>query len=354
MKFKKVDIDKVKRNPNQPRKEFDEQSIQELANSIKKDGLFQPILVRKKEGFYEIVQGERRYRACKMLSFTEMPVMIQELNDEDAFHLAVVENIQREQMTAIEEAEAFKKYIELGYTQEQIANKVSKSRSYVLNRLQLLELSPNIIRMIENNQLSSSHIKPLNKLKNTVAKLINHDKGFQMLQEEFYNEHKHEEKISVKVLNDWTDQLREILLSSIVAAFNGHGDKVISYIEIDDVAFPKTFKNLCKIYDLHISSLERKDIHFLLDRALIENDKLKKSEIYRIYEDLEKHIFDKNLDLERVWSQRGMDKKSLSEQTLEEITESIKEHRNTLQEVVESRGYNLNDLERDLGIIYNV
>src|SRR5690606_13026930 len=119
-KLKTIQLSEIITNPNQPRKHFDEQAHQELAESIKKDGLQEAILVRPKGDKFEIVQGERRYRAPKLAGLESIQAKVREVDDEEAFHLAVIENIQREQLSPIEEARAFARYVELGYTHEEI------------------------------------------------------------------------------------------------------------------------------------------------------------------------------------------------------------------------------------------
>src|SRR5699024_10162034 len=162
MKIYSINLSKVKRNENQPRKHFDEDSIKELSESIKKDGLMQPITVREvSRDTFEIVQGERRYRACKLADLSEMTAIIKELDDEEAFHLSVIENIQREDMTAIEEALAFQKYVEMGYTHKEIAEKISKGRTYVTQRLRLLKLIPEVHDMIAIGVIQEGHAKQL-------------------------------------------------------------------------------------------------------------------------------------------------------------------------------------------------
>ncbi|MET3210803.1 UNVERIFIED_CONTAM: ParB/RepB/Spo0J family partition protein [Paenibacillus sp. PvR008] len=135
-----IPMSNIQPNPNQPRKQFDEESLRELADSIVADGLQSPILVRRVGEGYEIVQGERRYRAHVLAGLSSIRAEIRDLSDTEAFHLAVIENIQREQLTDIEEAHAFQNYVELGYTHEQVAEKVKKSRTYVTSKLRLLKL----------------------------------------------------------------------------------------------------------------------------------------------------------------------------------------------------------------------
>lgn len=165
----KIKLTEMVINYNQPRKYFDEEKLNELALSIVADELQEPILVRPMEGGkYEIVQGERRYRAHQLAGLNEIEVKIKELNDENAFHLSVIENIQREQLTPIEEAHAFMKYVEMGYTHEQIAEKVSKSRTYVTSRLRLLKLVPYIHDWIAKGILSDGHAKQILKMESIV------------------------------------------------------------------------------------------------------------------------------------------------------------------------------------------
>src|SRR5690606_12651794 len=205
MNLKTIKLTEIVANPNQPRKHFDEQALQEIAEPIKKDGLQEPILVRPKGDKYEIVQGERRYRAHKLAGLETIQAKVKEVDDEDAFHLAVIENIQREQLTPIEEARAFARYVEMGYTHEEIAKKVSKGRTYVTQRLRLLNLITEIQDMIAKGILSKGHAEVLlaskNKIANSLEVSLATQKtwdSFEFIQRKFINEFKEVEKISVK------------------------------------------------------------------------------------------------------------------------------------------------------------
>src|SRR5690606_776554 len=155
----------------------------------------EPILVRPiKDKQYEIVQGERRFRAHQLNGMEEIEVKIRELNDEDAFHLAVIENIQREQLTPIEEAQAYLKYVEMGYTHEQIAHKVSKSRTHVTTRLRLLKLLPFIQDWIAEGVLSEGHAKQILKMESVINRFWRNvtyfsESPFEKFQRKFHHEY---------------------------------------------------------------------------------------------------------------------------------------------------------------------
>lgn len=155
----------LKPNPNQPRKNFAEAELEDLANSIREKGILQPILVRPVKGVsdsYEIVAGERRWRAAQRAKLHDVPVVIREMEDSEAFELAIVENVQREDLNAIEEASAYHELIDrFKYTQEQIAKEVGKSRSHVANTVRLLRLPESVRAMIRNGQLTAGHARTL-------------------------------------------------------------------------------------------------------------------------------------------------------------------------------------------------
>ncbi|NRB10907.1 MAG: ParB/RepB/Spo0J family partition protein [Rickettsiaceae bacterium] len=156
-------IEEIEINSLQPRKKFDEAKIQELADSITSKGLVQPIIVNKqKNGKYKIIAGERRYRACITAGLQEISVIIKELSDKEVLEIALIENIQRQDLTAIEEAEGFQKLIaEYGYTRDEIAGALGKSSSHVANLLRLNQL-PNAVKdMVNNKQLTMGHVRCL-------------------------------------------------------------------------------------------------------------------------------------------------------------------------------------------------
>ncbi len=160
-----INLDEIRPNPHQPRKVFDEDSLNDLANSIKKNGVFQPIIVKRSIKGYDLVAGERRFRASKLAGLTTIPAIVRDFSEEQMIEIALLENLQRENLNAIEEALAYKSMIEkLHITQEELSNKVSKSRSHITNILGLLRLPKEIQDMIVNNQLTMGHARVLSKL----------------------------------------------------------------------------------------------------------------------------------------------------------------------------------------------
>lgn len=156
-------ISEIEPNRSQPRKEFDEKALSELAESISKHGLLQPLLVRPLPlGGYQIVAGERRYRACRMAGITEVPVIIRELGDTETMEIALIENLQREDLTPIEEALGYQVLIdEHGFSQEEVAQSVGKSRSAIANSLRLLKLPQSILDLVSDGKISAGHARAL-------------------------------------------------------------------------------------------------------------------------------------------------------------------------------------------------
>ncbi|PZX03736.1 ParB family chromosome partitioning protein [Psychrobacillus insolitus] len=156
----------IKPNPFQPRKVFDEEALKELAESIKEHGVLQPIIIRKKGSKFEIVVGERRYRASQEVGLEEIPAVVRELNDQQMMELAILENLQREDLTPIEEAEAYQKLMEhLSLTQEQLAFRLGKSRPHIANHIRLLSLPEEVRAAISIGELSMGHGRALLGLK---------------------------------------------------------------------------------------------------------------------------------------------------------------------------------------------
>lgn len=153
----------IEPNKAQARKNFDEAALNELADSILLHGLVQPIVVRKKpNGFYEIIAGERRWRACKMAGLTEVPALIKDVNDLTASELSLIENLQRENLNPVEEANGYRDLIEnYGLTQEEAAKRVGKSRTAVTNILRILKLPASVLKLVENDELSYGHARAL-------------------------------------------------------------------------------------------------------------------------------------------------------------------------------------------------
>ena len=163
--FKIVQIKDIQKNPYQPRKEFSEEKIQELAQSIKENGLIQPIIVRKSPVLgYEILAGERRYRASIAAGLSEIPVIIKQLSDQDMMLHSIIENLQRENLNPIEEAKAYQSLIDKGFTHSEIAEKMGKSRPYITNLVRLLGLPKHILTEVESGRLSQAHARLLIQL----------------------------------------------------------------------------------------------------------------------------------------------------------------------------------------------
>ena len=155
-------IDKIEPNPDQPRNQFDEDTLQELSDSIKQYGMLQPILVTPKDDFYEIIAGERRWRAAKLAGLNEVPVMIRKYNENEVVEIALIENIQRDNLNPIEEAMAYKRLMEeFQLKQDEVAGKVSKSRAAITNSLRLLKLDPRVQKMLEEEMISTGHARAL-------------------------------------------------------------------------------------------------------------------------------------------------------------------------------------------------
>ena len=163
--FKIIQIKDIQKNPYQPRKEFLEEKIQELAQSIKENGLIQPIIVRKSPVLgYEILAGERRYRASIAAGLSEVPVIVKQLSDQDMMLHSIIENLQRENLNPIEEAKAYQSLIDKGFTHTEIAEKMGKSRPYITNLVRLLGLPKHILTEVESGKLSQAHARLLIQL----------------------------------------------------------------------------------------------------------------------------------------------------------------------------------------------
>ena len=160
-----LSVDEIRPNPYQPRTVFDENALNELASSIKENGVFQPIIVKKSIKGYEVIAGERRLRASKLAGMKTIPAIIRQLSDEKMAEIALLENLQRENLNALEEAKAYKSLIEqLDITQEELSKRVSKSRSHITNVLGLLRLPKSVQDMIADKQLTMGHARVLSKL----------------------------------------------------------------------------------------------------------------------------------------------------------------------------------------------
>ncbi len=160
-----IPLDEIRSNPYQPRVIFDSEALEELANSIKEHGVIQPIIVKKGIKGYELVAGERRTRAAKLAGLKNIPAIIKEFNDVEMMEIALIENIERENLNPIEEARAYENILKINnITQEELAHKFAKSRSYITNMLGLLTLPDMVIKLVESKELSMGHARSLSKL----------------------------------------------------------------------------------------------------------------------------------------------------------------------------------------------
>ena len=186
-----VKITMVEPNGGQPRKNFDEDSLMELAESIKQFGLLQPILVQDKKGHYEIIAGERRWRAAKIAGLKEIPVIIKELTDQEVVEISLIENIQRENLNPIEEAQAYKRLLtEFNLKQDEVAERVSKSRTAVTNSMRLLKLCDEVQQMVVNEMLTTGHARALLAIEDP-------EEQYRIAQKVF------DEKLSVREVESW-------------------------------------------------------------------------------------------------------------------------------------------------------
>lgn len=171
-----LNLNELRPNPYQPRKVFDDEALKELASSIKEHGVFQPIIVKKSIKGYDIIAGERRFRASKMAGLEKIPAIIRDFTDEQMMEIALLENLQREDLSVIEEALAYKSMIDhLNLTQDELSKRVGKSRSHITNILGLLRLPGEVQQMVSNNRITMGHARALSKLesRDEIIKLAN-------------------------------------------------------------------------------------------------------------------------------------------------------------------------------------
>jgi ParB family chromosome partitioning protein len=161
--LREIDIDRILPNSQQPRKTFDEESLEELANSIRQHGVVQPIVVRALEdGFFQLIAGERRWRASQRAGLARVPAVIRQAGEHDTLEIALIENLQRQDLNPLEEAQAYEKLIvDFGLTQDEVARRVGKNRATVANMLRLLKLPPEVQQWVRDSKLSTGHAKAL-------------------------------------------------------------------------------------------------------------------------------------------------------------------------------------------------
>ena len=216
--LKIIQLSEIQKNPYQPRKDFSEEKIQELAQSIKENGLIQPIIVRQSPVIgYEILAGERRYRASIVAGLSEVPVIVKNLSDQDMMVHSIIENLQREDLNPVDEAKAYQSLIDKGFTHADIAEKMGKSRPYITNLVRLLNLSPSILKEVESGRLSQAHARLLinlskNDQENLLKRIQAEDLSVRQV-ERLLQEKKQEKKIREKdfFIKEEEDKLKKLL-----------------------------------------------------------------------------------------------------------------------------------------------
>lgn len=251
-----LNINEVEPNRSQPRKEFDEDSLLELSDSIKQYGILQPLIVQRKKGYYEIIAGERRWRAAKLAGLKEVPVIIKEYSNQEVVEISLIENIQRENLNPIEEAMAFKRLLEeFNLKQDEVAERVSKSRTAVTNSMRLLKLSDKVQQMIIDDMISTGHARALLALDNkdqqyTIATKIFDEKLSVRETEKLVKSLKNPKKPAVKekiehvfVYDDIIDKMKNVMGTkvNINPKANGKGKIEIEYYSEEELE---------RIYDL--------------------------------------------------------------------------------------------------------
>ena len=248
-KVEKIPVRDIKPNPYQPRKEFKKEALEELAESIKEHGVLQPVVVRKQGKGYELVVGERRFRAAKMALQKEIPAIIREFDQQQMMELAILENLQREDLTALEEAEAYQNLMEnLNFTQEKLAQRLGKSRPYIANQVRLLSLPKDVQQLIAEQIITPGHGRTLlglkrNKLISQVAaKVVQQGLNVRQLEalvqqynEDVSRETKEKPKKDL-FLQEREDQLRDVFGTSVVITKGKKKAKIeIEFFSEDDL-----------------------------------------------------------------------------------------------------------------------
>ncbi|RRK34087.1 ParB/RepB/Spo0J family partition protein [Schaedlerella arabinosiphila] len=251
-----LNINEVEPNRSQPRKEFDEDALLELADSLRQYGILQPLIVQRKKGYHEIIAGERRWRAAKLAGLKEVPVIIKEYSPQEVVEISLIENIQRENLNPIEEAVAFKRLLEeFNLKQDEVAERVSKSRTAVTNSMRLLKLNDKVQQMIIDDMISTGHARALLAIDNkeqqyTIATKIFDEKLSVRETEKLVKSLKNpkmpveKEKIEhVFVYDDLVDKMKNIMGTkvNINAKANGKGKIEIEYYSEEELE---------RIYDL--------------------------------------------------------------------------------------------------------
>lgn len=258
-----VKINEVEPNREQPRKDFDEDSLMELADSIKQFGILQPLIVQKKKDYYEIIAGERRWRAAKLAGIKEVPIIVKNYTDQEIVEISLIENIQRENLNPIEEAMAYKRLLEeFNLKQDEVAERVSKSRTAVTNSMRLLKLSSRVQQMIVDDMISTGHARALLAIDDEEQQFMLANKIFdeklsvretEKLVKALKNPKKEVKKVKQErmfVYNDLADHMKNIIGTkvSVNPKANGKGKIEIEYYSENELE---------RIYDLIMSIQNR-------------------------------------------------------------------------------------------------
>ena len=238
-----IAVKEIRPNPYQPRKVFDQSKIDELAESIKIHGVFQPILVRKAINGYELVAGERRLRATKKAKLKEIPAIVIDFNDEQMMEISLLENIQRENLSIIEEAQAFSKLIDkLNYTQEELANRIGKSRTHVTNTLRLLKLPVSVQLLVQEDKLQMGHVRPLLTLENDdqiydiALMIVDQNMSAREVEQYIKNLDRKTNKPSVKKVDANLNYVKELMQNKLNTKVEVTNKKItIDYTDTDDL-----------------------------------------------------------------------------------------------------------------------
>lgn len=235
-----VNINKVEPNREQPRKNFDEDALLELAESIKQFGVLQPLLVQQKDDYYEIIAGERRWRAAKLANLKEVPVIIKKLTEQEVVEISLIENIQRENLNPIEEAIAYKRLLtEFNLKQDEVAERVSKSRAAVTNSMRLLKLNEKVQQMVIDDMISTGHARALLGIDDlekqyTIAQQIFDEKLSVRETEKLVKKIQQEKNQKDTVLSRLTDQLMRCLTDVQILSYD---DKIRCHFATDLIIF---------------------------------------------------------------------------------------------------------------------
>ena len=253
-------INMVEPNREQPRRNFEEDALLELADSIKQYGVLQPLIVRKRKDYYEIIAGERRWRAAKMAGMKEVPVIIKEYNEQEILEIALIENIQRENLNPIEEAMAYKKLLEeFNLKQDEVAERVSKSRTAVTNSMRLLKLDQKVQQMIIDDMISTGHARALLAIDDPEQQYMLANKIFdeklsvretEKLIKEIKNPKKQKEKKIIEnafIYEDIEDKMKQVLGTKVHVASKGKGKGKIEIEYYSDKELERMFEMIMSI-----------------------------------------------------------------------------------------------------------